>query len=222
MRFELTRRFLAAYSISSRRLRPTRAISPQIRKESAKYFCTFFFKNTFTNLHLMIQNRFLTISSIEPAAPAFQVMCSKTSLPSLAFTMAPAHMTHGSNVEYNVTSVRRHRSKYTAAPASQQLYMSGSILVCFFFIMSPSNNFILMDHNSTYRYFIFHGCFLAEMKVPVSSYNSSLLIGTSPPYGAPERTRTPGTRFRKPLLYPPELRAPIFRLFYIIIKIFLK
>ena len=30
-------------------------------------------------------------------------------------------------------------------------------------------------------------------------------------FGAPERTRTPDTRFRKPLLYPAELRARMLR-----------
>ena len=34
--------------------------------------------------------------------------------------------------------------------------------------------------------------------------------------GAPERSRTSGTRFRKPLLYPTELRAHISTLMYFI------
>jgi hypothetical protein len=30
-------------------------------------------------------------------------------------------------------------------------------------------------------------------------------------YGAPGKTRTSGTRFRKPLLYPPELQGHVYR-----------
>ncbi len=34
-------------------------------------------------------------------------------------------------------------------------------------------------------------------------------------YGGPERTRTSDLRFRKPLLYPAELRDHVFRINYL-------
>src|SRR5690606_39857606 len=50
-------------------------------------------------------------------------------------------------------------------------------------------------------------------RLPAKNQKSSLSRGgeARPFDGAPERTRTPDTRFRKPLLYPAELRARMLR-----------